>query len=555
MSLKLKVGLMIDSYHVAAWKYDIIKKISDSDFASVAVVIKNSGGQSTDKSWINPGMLVFRLHKKLDKIIFGNKNDYSQEKDFRTLIKMVPEVTLTSVGNGDCQEFPSEDIEEIRKYDPDVILKFGSGLPGGRILKVPAYGVWSYSMDNLDNERTGITGYYEVVRYNPVTKSELVILNGCDEKAHVISDAWESTCSYSIHMNRDRLFWRSSLFTIRVLQGIHQYGKSYLEDIISLHDINSRNDSLKFSIPSFTCSVRNFAAAIMIFSRKSFKKVFYSDPFSWVLLFKIKESKDFLNNSYSTFNKLKPSKDKFWADPFVISRDDKYFVFVEEFIYAKNKGHISVLELDKGGKLITVKKLIDKPYHMSYPFVFESEGVYYMIPETGENRTIDLYKCIDFPGTWVFVKSLMKDVNAVDTTLFKYDGKWWLFTVIDEINSTLDGCPELFLFFTDNILSGTWMSHPLNPVVSDIRTARPAGRVFIHNENIYRPSQDCAGRYGKAFNIIQILTLSETNYKEVQIKKIEPDWDTNLKGTHTFNFDDDFTVIDAYSMRRRQLLN
>ena len=192
---------------------------------------------------------------------------------------------------------------------------------------------------------------------------------------------------------------------------------------------------------------------------------------------------------------------------------------------------------------------------MSYPFVFESEGGYYMIPETGGNRTIDLYKCNDFPDNWVFVKSIMKDVNAVDTTLFKYNSKWWLFTVIDEINSSLDGSPELFLFFTDDFLSGIWTSHPLNPIVSDIRIARPAGKIFIQNGNIYRPSQDCAGRYGKAFNINQVLVLSETEYKEVHIKKIEPDWDTNLRGTHTFNFDDDFTVIDAYSMRRRPLLN
>ena len=135
------------------------------------------------------------------------------------LIKNVPEVTLRTVGIDDCREFIREDIEEISKYSPDIILKFGFGLLGGQILKVPAYGVWSYSMDNFDNERTGITGYYEVVRNNPVTKSELVILNECGEKNHVISDAWESTCSYSIHLNRDRLFRRSSLFTIRVITG------------------------------------------------------------------------------------------------------------------------------------------------------------------------------------------------------------------------------------------------------------------------------------------------------------------------------------------------
>jgi hypothetical protein len=553
MSLKLKIGLIVDSYHMTAWKYDIIKKISDSDFAAVVFIIKNNAGQSQDNIRMNSGPLVYRIHKKIDKVIFGNGNDYSQKRDIQPLIKNVPVVILNTVDY--CQELLTEDIEEISKYNSDIILKLGIGLPGGRILKVPTYGVWSYTMDNLDNERTGITGYYEVVENNPVTKSELVILSECGENNHVISLAWESTCSYSIHMNRDRLFRRSSLFTIRVLQGIYLYGKSYLEKIISAHEINSVTESQKLSVPSFTCSVRNFSSALMIFLRKSLKKVFYSDPFSWVLLFKIIDSKDFLNNSYSGFKKLRPSKDKFWADPLVISRNEKYFIFVEEFIYAKNKGHISVLELDNGGKLLDVKKLIDKPYHMSYPFVFESEGIYYMIPETGGNHTIDLYKCNDFPCNWEFVKSIMKDVNAVDTTLFKFKNNWWLFTVIDEINSSLDGSPELFLFFTDDILSGNWKSHPLNPVVSDIRIARPAGRVFIHNGNIYRPSQDCSGRYGKAFNFNQILELSETEYREILVKKIEPDWDANLKGAHTFNFDDNFTVIDTYSMRRRPLLN
>ena len=229
MRLKLKIGLMVDSFNVAAWKHDIIKKISDSDFATIVVVIKNNTGQSTDISKINSGPIVYRLHKKLDKIIFGNGNDYSQKTDIRTLIKNVPLVVLNTVGNDYCQEFTMEDIEKINKYNTDIILKFGPGLPGGPILKVPTYGVWSYAMDNLENERTGITGYYEVVGNNPVTKSELVILSECGEKNHIISYAWESTCSYSIHMNRDRLFRRSSLFTIRVLQGIHKYGKSYLE--------------------------------------------------------------------------------------------------------------------------------------------------------------------------------------------------------------------------------------------------------------------------------------------------------------------------------------
>jgi hypothetical protein len=145
----------------------------------------------------------------------------------------------------------------------------------------------------------------------------------------------------------------------------------------------------------------------------------------------------------------------------------------------------------------------------------------------------------------------MDNVNAVDSTLFYHNNKWWLFTVIDKIDSVLAVSPELYLFYTDDFLSENWTSHPQNPVVSDVRSARPAGKIFIKEGKIYRPSQDCSGRYGNSFDINQILTLTENEYKEKKVIKVKPDWDTSLKGTHTFNFDGDFTIIDAYSFRKR----
>jgi hypothetical protein len=174
-----------------------------------------------------------------------------------------------------------------------------------------------------------------------------------------------------------------------------------------------------------------------------------------------------------------------------------------------------------------------------------------MIPETGGNRTIDLYKCTEFPGKWVFVKNIMDNFNAVDSTLFYHNNKWWLFTVIDKIDSVTAVSPELYLFYTDDFLSENWTSHPQNPIVSDVRSARPAGKIFIKEEKIYRPSQDCSGRYGNSFDINQILTLTETEYSEKKIIKVKPEWDISLKGTHTFNFDGNFTIIDAYSFRKR----
>ena len=102
-------------------------------------------------------------------------------------------------------------------------------------------------------------------------------------------------------------------------------------------------------------------------------------------------------------------------------------------------------------------------------------------------------------------------------------------------------------------MSDKWISHPYNPIVSDIRTSRPAGNIFIYDGKIYRPSQDCSGRYGKAFNLIQILIINEKEYKEKEVIKVSPDWEKKLKGAHTFNFDDNFTIIDTYTFRRRSI--
>jgi hypothetical protein len=149
----------------------------------------------------------------------------------------------------------------------------------------------------------------------------------------------------------------------------------------------------------------------------------------------------------------------------------------------------------------------------------------------------------------------MANVSAVDTTLFFYNNKCWLFTSIDQTGNISGNSTELFLFYSDDIFSDKWINHPDNPIVSDARTARPAGKLFIHEDKIYRPSQNCTGRYGRGFNISQVTKLTEYEYSETFISETEPGWDSKLKGIHTLNSDGDLTVIDVYSYRKRFKIN
>jgi hypothetical protein len=335
------------------------------------------------------------------------------------------------------------------------------------------------------------------------------------------------------------------------MNGINKYGEDYLTALKKRFASLSSASDQSLSPLSFTDSVRSLFGYSGVVVKSVIKKLLFTDAFKWQLLYDINDGGELFSPRYESFRKLSSPRGIFWADPFVIAEDEKYFIFVEEFIYKKNRAHISVLTLDKSGNFLSSRRIIERSYHMSYPFIFKTDNTYFMIPETCKNRTIELYKCIEFPDKWEFDRNIMENISAVDTTLFHFNNKWWLFTAVDQTDN-ISGCSaELFLFFTDDVLKGKWESHPLNPIVSDIRTARPAGNIFIQDGKICRPSQNCAGRYGIGFNINHITKLTENEYEETLLSKINPDWDKKLRGTHTLNFDRDFTVIDVYSFRRR----
>ena len=173
-----------------------------------------------------------------------------------------------------------------------------------------------------------------------------------------------------------------------------------------------------------------------------------------------------------------------------------------------------------------------------------------MIPESINNGTIELYKCMKFPYEWEFHMILIDNIKAVDSIVFYYKSKYWLFTNLVE-NEGSSPHEELFLFFSNSLESIDWKSHPKNPIISDVRKSRSAGNIFIRGGRIIRPSQDCSKRYGYGVKLNEIITLNEYEYEENEISSIKPDWDDNVKGVHTFNYDSELTIIDALVKKRR----
>ncbi len=134
-----------------------------------------------------------------------------------------------------------------------------------------------------------------------------------------------------------------------------------------------------------------------------------------------------------------------------------------------------------------------------------------------------------------------------------HHGKWWLFTSLADSEASPVG-DELFLFYADDLLTTQWRPHPLNPIVSDVRHARPAGGILQiegNEKKLYRPSQNGAKRYGHGWNWHEIVVLTETDYVEQMVWQVQPDWDQHILRTHSFAYADGLTVIDGMACCRR----
>jgi hypothetical protein len=255
----------------------------------------------------------------------------------------------------------------------------------------------------------------------------------------------------------------------------------------------------------------------------------------------------FGHHDYARFHRLLPPDDRLWADPFVLQDGGRTWLFVEEMTFAENRGAIAVMELHRDGTASAPRTVLARPYHLSYPCVFVWNGAHYMLPETGENETIELYRATDFPFAWEPHATLMRGLRAVDSTLFAHGGRWWLYVSTAPDGETYD---ELSLYHADSPL-GPWTPHPRNPLMIDVTAGRCAGRPFVKDGRLVRPAQNGARRYGHSIALREIVTLTPDAYEERPAGTIEPDWDAELIGTHTLNVDGDAVVVDGLRYRSR----
>jgi folate-dependent phosphoribosylglycinamide formyltransferase PurN len=550
---KLRVGIILNNAqqtHIPVWMHTMLERIRQSYYAEICLIVRDVTPTTTlpkfKELYKNRHNLLYYSYRKFEKRFKHNGVDAFVPRpvqDFTTGC----DVMETVMQRHKFSDYMSEaDVQTIKDHKLDVVLFFGGRILKGEVLNVAKYGVWSYHHGDNMTFRGHPACAWEFLTGYPLTGSMLQVLTEQLDAGNVIYRSYAQTDPVSIEANMNKVYWKTLAFMPRMLERLYHQRELFFEKTekpLSEHPLFYTNRL--YTIPT------NREVVSLLFQRY-YKKVVnrikrLGKRVDWVLYFKLSATEDPALCLYQ-FKHMLPPDGTFWADPHVVKKDDKYYIFIEEYRKASDKGCISVIEMDEKGHYAAPKVAIEQDCHMSYPGVFEYEGKYYMTPETVANNCVPLYESRNFPYEWEFRHNLIENKKAVDPTVFYHNNKWWLFTNIKEYEGamTLD---ELHLFYSDSLDNANWTPHPLNPVISDASRARPGGRLFFQNGNLYRPSQVAAPQYGSGISINQVLTLTETDYKEVQVNVIHHNWGKDIRGTHTLAHAGKLTVVDTLLQR------
>ena len=551
---KLKVGFLIDNFYVSHEVFDLVNFVNSNNLFCEPVIIhgykdfkKETLYKKVLKKIKNNGVLnflnfviFFLIIKVLDKIEAKHAKkqfpNFEKNFDIRKIpnCKFIKTKGLWSKSKINLN-FSDEDISILENQKFDCLIRCGSGILKGKILTVSKFGILSFHHGDNRVNRGGPAGFWEVYKKIDSTGFIIQVLNEELDGGKVLMRGNIMTLN-TWAKNRANIFEKSNFFMKKILSEIAISEKlPKFENQVTynkpFYKLNKASTLIGYIVtvlvPIFINKLINFFKGIKVVR--------------WQVAY---SSNDNFGKLLSFYKEIKNPKGRFFADPFVFEYSNRQFIFVEDFYYNDNKGRISAIEI-KNNKEKIYDNVLEEDFHLSFPYIFESEGSIYMIPETHSINQIRLYKCIAFPCKWKLEKILMEGINSpVDTIVIKKLNHWFLLTTI--CSSGLgDTMSELHVFYSDKLCTKDWK--PIksgNPVIFDSLKARNGG-MFYFNGTLYRVNQS-QGKflYGKSFGINKVKTLDMHNYEEENVNNIFPTFKEGIVTTHHFNSNAKLSVVD-----------
>ena len=545
---KLRIGLLQDSAYASKYVHDLITWAGQQDDLEIShLIIYALPDEPMLQRWRRKllqhkfGVLrisVLRCIQLVEQVVLrvyygGKYREHSHQFPIDHLVAHLLHIRPTISKSGFVYRFSAEEVAKVRAAECDVLIRGGSAILKGEILEASTLGVLSFHHGDNRVNRGGPAGFWESYLKWPATGFIIQRLTSELDGGDVLVRGSYATKWFYL-FNQAALLTNSNFLLQDLLK------KLALKRALPPAEEPSPYSARLFRTPSIMQSLGYMARVLGRALRKAaFAVVPYQERWS-------------VSHVFTGWREAvlwramtpKPPPGRFLADPFVWQHEGKTFCLVEDYSFREKKGRISSFQIDKQG-ITQPEAVLEEPFHLSFPYLFEFDGTIYMCPECCESRQIRLYRSIHFPRKWEFVKAIMTDVSASDTMIFENGGRWWMLTNLERTGRG-DYRSELYLFSADSPVSESWVPHPANPIKIDPAGARNAG-LLRDGDKLYRAGQvQGFDQYGVSIRLFEICSLSLEDYREHPIAEIHPGFRQRLVGTHHISSTGRVTVVDSY---------
>jgi hypothetical protein len=506
---KMNIALFVNAPSQAGWVHEIAQFLLQEPGFHIAALIIIQADKPTLSQLFPAPRRPLRAVAKLESRIL--KTQSRAQLETRNLQKSLPPDTpllslkVVQTGAGSLMVEPQQ-LDVLRELGLDVILALGVPVIRGEFVQVPTHGVWVPAYSEWEG-KGGVAhaGFWEVYRRADHTAVKLWRL-GFTEEADELLDMRSFNTKEFWLKNRARALKLGNLMVFDMLHTIVQPApRKPSVSSLQIHTTVTHPAPAQWDSGAYLARQVWLASGLAL--RRTMKR-----HITWRIGMCQTGRQHIVTSDAAV---LVPPKGRFFADPFVYTYQGQPFIFFEDYYFCERKGKVSVATyVDGNFQFLGV--VLDLPYHLSFPYIFEYEGNIYMVPETSSNRTIEMWKCVEFPMKWERHVTLMENVSAADTIIFPYGSYWWLFTNIDRTNGE-DHCDELFAFYSTRPDSFALTAHKLNPIITNPIKARNGGMILDQDGSVIRCAQRQGFRhYGKGVSLNRIEELTPETYREAE---------------------------------------
>ena len=433
----------------------------------------------------------------------------------------------------------------VLQLQPDLILLLGPRDWLEPLASCARRGCWIIDDNLFDAQAAAQALLLPLLRGETATAIELELSGDAlsnNVPPTVLATSWSSTCHTSASQQCDQVLRKLPALLLRALRRLSQAHAPWPPAVVATLRLRAS------PLPAGS-GLRALVSTVTARAKLRWQRQRQPHMGPWLVAIRTDDSPlDPEHPGISRFQVMAPAEalgQQIWADPCVVEDGGRRLVFVEERTPEMQRAHLACIEVPAQGPALWLGKVLDRSYHLSFPQVFRWEEQWYMTVESGQAGCVTLHRAERFPLAWQPVAELITQRHCVDPVLHHHQGRWYLFVNVAESGgNTWD---ELFLFVSDS-LTGPFVPHPENPIVADVRRARPAGRLFHHQGRLIRPSQDCAASYGSATVFNEVLELSPTAYRERPLGRLDASWAPGLDACHTYSAGDTLEVVDMRGM-------